>query len=520
MTVPVFEEYDPAPDCDCPGCAERRRTLAAGGATPRPAAYGCRRALVALTAAGLVLGAGGQVPVAAADGTAAGPGARTAPAGITDPDNEQGSRGALHGRPLPGPAGTPAAPVIGEITRAEIMSRAKKWIDAKVPYSMSTYWSDGYRQDCSGYVSMAWNLTTNEWTGSLASFATKITRAELQPGDILLFHNPDNPTTGSHVTIFGGWTDSSRTYYTAYEQTKPNARMQATPMAYWSNSDKYLPYRYNGVTDTAPPPATTPVTTPVTPPAPVAGDTYPGAASFGPGTDNAYVARLGELLIGRGAGRFFGTATVPGSRWTDAHRDATQAFQLAQGWLGAEADGLPGEHTWRLLVNGTGKDIPADLVTPLPTPVDRPVPTGPGTVTGPARPQPAPAKPVAVKPAPAKPVAAEPAVPKPAPAKQPVAGGTAPARPAPAPPVPAAGTAPAFPGAAYFRPGQNNAQVRQLGEQLVKRGYGRHYATGPGPVWTEADRRNVQEFQLAQGWRGSEADGFPGPETWKRLFAR
>ena len=66
---------------------------------------------------------------------------------------------------------------------------------------MSSYWSDGYRQDCSGYVSMAWKLPGNEWTGSLAQYAEKITKAELQPGDILLFHNASDPYNGSHVVI-------------------------------------------------------------------------------------------------------------------------------------------------------------------------------------------------------------------------------------------------------------------------------------------------------------------------------
>ncbi|MEW2070747.1 hypothetical protein AB0917_27555, partial [Streptomyces sp. NPDC007346] len=35
MTVPVFEEYEPAIDCACAGCALRRRT-AARAAQPEP----------------------------------------------------------------------------------------------------------------------------------------------------------------------------------------------------------------------------------------------------------------------------------------------------------------------------------------------------------------------------------------------------------------------------------------------------------------------------------------------------
>ncbi|MFC4501757.1 MULTISPECIES: peptidoglycan-binding protein [Streptomyces] len=78
---------------------------------------------------------------------------------------------------------------------------------------------------------------------------------------------------------------------------------------------------------------------------------------------------------------------------------------------------------------------------------------------------------------------------------------------------------PAFPGAGYFRPGAKNSYVTQLGQQLVKRGYGRYYQEGPGPTWTAADRAAVRAFQHAQGWTGTDADGYPGPLTWKKLFS-
>ncbi|MGK5496404.1 peptidoglycan-binding protein [Streptomyces sp. URMC 125] len=78
---------------------------------------------------------------------------------------------------------------------------------------------------------------------------------------------------------------------------------------------------------------------------------------------------------------------------------------------------------------------------------------------------------------------------------------------------------PPFPGRHYFRPGATNTYVTQLGKALVKRGYGRFYKVGPGPRWTDADRQAVRAFQLDQGWRGSDADGYPGPETWRRLMS-
>lgn len=89
----------------------------------------------------------------------------------------------------------------------------------------------------------------------------------------------------------------------------------------------------------------------------------------------------------------------------------------------------------------------------------------------------------------------------------------------PSDPGPSKPFTPPFPGAAYFRLGQSNAYVTMLGQQLVRRGYGRYYTEGPGPRWSEADRRNVEAFQRAQGWTGDDADGYPGPETWRRLFS-
>ncbi|MFD7322777.1 peptidoglycan-binding protein [Streptomyces sp. NPDC059875] len=468
MSVPVFVEFEPAADCGCAGCAQQRRDLALGlpvRAGGHPAAHGARRALVLVTAAGVVLGGGGAgalalpadpaAPVTPADLTtdlAAGEAGAAGVAAGPGPDTPQGGAGPLHGAPGPGPQPAPGAtPTNSQVsaqslrkaTRAEIINRAKRWVGAQVPYSMEKYWSDGYRQDCSGYISMAWNLRGNEWTGSLDRFGERIDRTELQPGDILLFHNPANPTRGSHVTIFGGWTDYTHTSYLAYEQTKPRTRRQATPLAYWNNGDRYVAYRYKGVVrggsggsgvSGGGAGGSSATATP-----------YPGTAMFGPGANNAYVTQLGRLLVERGGKKYYSQG--PGPRWGEADRRATQAFQRAQGWKGQEADGMPGPQTWRLLVTGQGRSI--------------------GGSSGSGAPS---------------------------------------------------ANVPGFPGRGYFRPGQSNAYVEKLGKQLVKRGFGKHYLSGPGPRWSEADRRNVEAFQRAQGWRGGAADGYPGPETWRRLF--
>ncbi|MEU0952785.1 peptidoglycan-binding protein [Streptomyces niveus] len=96
---------------------------------------------------------------------------------------------------------------------------------------------------------------------------------------------------------------------------------------------------------------------------------------------------------------------------------------------------------------------------------------------------------------------------------------SAPSKPVtPKPPAPKP-SIPAFPGASHFGSGKNNKYVTQLGNQLVKKGYGRFYTVGPGPKWSESDRKAVAAFQKAQKWTGVDADGYPGPETWKRLFS-
>lgn len=62
-------------------------------------------------------------------------------------------------------------------------------------------------------------------------------------------------------------------------------------------------------------------------------------------------------------------------------------------------------------------------------------------------------------------------------------------------------------------------QIMWLGQRLVAHGFDRHYKVGPSKTWGEADRKNVEDFQKAQGWTGTNADGYPGKETLKRLAA-
>ncbi|MER5640312.1 peptidoglycan-binding protein [Kitasatospora sp. NPDC002227] len=417
--MPLLEFRDlPTPfDCCCVGCVaadEEQR-----GESAAFARSGAARLVTAGAVAVAALVGPGFVHASAAQA------AETTGAAMT----ESGDR-------TLSPQGAPdsavgAAKAAQRLTRAQILARAQKWVDARVPYSMSKY-RDGYRTDCSGFVSMAWGLSGNHWTGDLDQYGTRISKAELKPGDMLLFHNSASPQRGSHVVLFVEWANSQHTRYTVMEQAGGLGAVKRTiPYAYTSHASSYVPYRYNHLQDGGG----------------TSGDAFPGAGNFGPGADNAHVTRLGTMLVNRGAGRFYQEG--PGPRWGAADRNATRAFQEAQGWSGSDADGIPGAATWRLLVEGRGNNI---------------------------------------------------------------GGGTAPGSPAPGSP------APGFPGTQYFGPGKHNDHVTQLGHQLVKKGFGQSYTEGPGPSWGEADRRAVEAFQRSQGWNGSDADGYPGPHTWRLLF--
>lgn len=84
------------------------------------------------------------------------------------------------------------------------------------------------------------------------------------------------------------------------------------------------------------------------------------------------------------------------------------------------------------------------------------------------------------------------------------------ARPSPTPALAA------FPGAAFFTPGSRSTLFTAVGRRLVAEGCGR-YAEGPGPVWSEADRRSYAAWQRKLGYTGKDADGVPGPSSWAAL---
>jgi LysM repeat protein len=83
--------------------------------------------------------------------------------------------------------------------------------------------------------------------------------------------------------------------------------------------------------------------------------------------------------------------------------------------------------------------------------------------------------------------------------------------------TPATPTYEPFPGAGFFHGGRHSPIITAMGRRLVALGFGRHYANGPGPDWTNADKANVRDFQLSRAELRGDADGYPGPKTWAAL---
>ncbi|WP_236256340.1 peptidoglycan-binding protein [Streptomyces hygroscopicus] len=66
--------------------------------------------------------------------------------------------------------------------------------------------------------------------------------------------------------------------------------------------------------------------------------------------------------------------------------------------------------------------------------------------------------------------------------------------------------------------GAQGTHVTKVGKALVAKGYGKHYAQGPGPKWTDADTQNYADYQHSLGYSGADADGVPGASSLRKLL--
>ena len=104
--------------------------------------------------------------------------------------------------------------------RAQAIERGFGWLDANVPYSQSKSHA-GYRTDCSGFVSMCWELGTSTTTSALVSTSTHASKLsgwdQLLPADALLRQG--------HVMLFVGW-EPGKSSVCVLEQASTASDMQ------------------------------------------------------------------------------------------------------------------------------------------------------------------------------------------------------------------------------------------------------------------------------------------------------
>ncbi|MBX3202182.1 MAG: hypothetical protein KF894_28895 [Labilithrix sp.] len=90
--------------------------------------------------------------------------------------------------------------------RQRAIQRGFAWLDTNVQYSQSAS-HQGYRTDCSGFVSMCWELGSSPNTASFMAGSGKATQLrsfdDLIPGDAFI--------RSGHAALFLGWEDDART---------------------------------------------------------------------------------------------------------------------------------------------------------------------------------------------------------------------------------------------------------------------------------------------------------------------
>jgi hypothetical protein len=217
-----------------------------------------RSGVVVVALLGAVLGA--AVPAAAAAAGGSAPYSTSVTPTVPDPETATAAELAAAPQPDAPPAGLttqaatgtvqPLGATNGDIPRSEMIARAQEWVDEGVPYSQTNYWTDSngtYRQDCSGFVSMAWHLDTSRTTSTLPAVATRLSSLDvLQPGDMI----DTNTSTMEHVVLFKAWTDSAHTTAIIMEEAHSGTDARVSPYSRsYLTSNGFTPYRYNHALD-------------------------------------------------------------------------------------------------------------------------------------------------------------------------------------------------------------------------------------------------------------------------------
>ena len=130
--------------------------------------------------------------------------------------------------------------------RQTMIQRGVHWVELGVPYSKYRS-TEGYRQDCSGSVSMEWELPANPSTSYFAPFSGAYSYPlgsidDLEPGDALNRVKPRG-----HIVLFAQWGDDSHQTMFVLEEAAPGKLMQIRTMTRADAASRYAPIRKNGL---------------------------------------------------------------------------------------------------------------------------------------------------------------------------------------------------------------------------------------------------------------------------------
>ena len=124
-----------------------------------------------------------------------------------------------------GPCGFTRAELIKQVSasRGDAITRGFEWYDDKVPFNKAAT-HDKYRTDCSGFVSMCWQLGTPGQTtstlGTSKSGSAKLSSYDdLVPADALVW-------PGHHSMVFLGWNDTAHKGACVLEEASTASDMQ------------------------------------------------------------------------------------------------------------------------------------------------------------------------------------------------------------------------------------------------------------------------------------------------------
>jgi cell wall-associated NlpC family hydrolase len=162
---------------------------------------------------------------------------------VTAPLTGAGVASAAGGEVGTAPAGAGATERHTAVRREEILVRARRWVRAAVPYDRAGE-RDGYRTDCSGFLSYAWCLDRSYTTRDLGQVSSPIAANHLLPGDGLLWHKQDGDQIG-HVVLFAAWRDSARTVAAVWELAPGCARTSRYHYLLDLASIGYVPVRHH-----------------------------------------------------------------------------------------------------------------------------------------------------------------------------------------------------------------------------------------------------------------------------------